>query len=351
MRGVIVGLVVIASAGLLALAAPVDEVPAPFLPFEHMVGGWKGTASPTVNRVKGWQETHGWAWKFEKGKPVGMTVTFEGDKTIAKGQISYDAAAKKYHLDGTDPSGKPVSFVGSFTADGKTLTFDRTGATPEGKERLIVRPNSNKIRYTLQLDRQEPGAPQYKSVVSVGLTKEGESFAAGAGGADLPKCIMTGGAASMTVSYQGKSFPVCCTGCRDEFNDNPEKYAQKALLAAKADAGKDASAAKPAAKGKDDGSFDGLIDEPKAKTKPMTPKAKEAPAAAKKAEPAADAKAEKSKDEPEVKAVRELRLGQNFEKGGKNALALEHYRKVVKDFPGTESAKTAAARIKALEGR
>jgi YHS domain-containing protein len=352
MRRVIAGLLVVSSAGWLALAGPLDEVPAPFLPFEHMIGGWKGTAKPASNPLKGWQESHGWAWKFEKGKPVGLSVTFEGDKTIAKGQIRYDLAAKKYHLDGTDPEGKPVAFLGAFSPDGKTLTFDRVGATPEGKERLIVRPNSNKIRYTLQVDRQEPGAPQYKSVISVGLTKDGESFAAGAGGADLPKCIMTGGAAGITVSYQGKSYPVCCTGCRDEFNDNPEKYAKLADLAAQANAGKDKSAAKPAAKGKDDGSFDGLIDEPKAKTNPR-PATKAAPKAKADAaeEPAADAKAPKTKDDAGAKAARELQLGQNFEKQGKNALALDHYRKVVKDHPGTEPAKTAAARIKALEGK
>ena len=334
-----------------ATAGPVDEIPAPFLPFEHMIGGWKGMAAPVANRVKGWQETHGWAWKFEKGKPVGLTVTLEGDKALAKGQITYDPAAKKYHLEGTDPQGKPVSFLGSFGPDGKILTLDRVGATPEGKERLIVRPNSNKIRYVLQIDRQEAGAPQYKKAIEVGLTKDGEAFAAGAGGADLPKCIMTGGAAGMTVSYQGKSYPVCCTGCRDEFNDNPEKYAKLAEVAM-AKAAKAPSTSKPAAKGKDDGSFDGLIDEPKANASPTSPKAAakekaDAPAV----EPGADPKPAKPKDDSEAKANREVQLGQNFEKGGKNALALDHYRKVVKDHPGTEAAKTASARIKALEGK
>ena len=26
------------------------------------------------------------------------------------------------------------------------------------------------------------------------------------------------------VMYKGKTYYVCCTGCRDEFRDNPEKY-------------------------------------------------------------------------------------------------------------------------------
>ncbi len=247
-------------------AGPLDEVPAPFAPFEHMVGSWKGTAAPVVNRVKGWQESHGWAWKFANGVPVAMTVSFEGDKSLAKGQLTFDPAAKKYRLEGVDPAGKPIAFLGAFSADGKALTLDRVGLSPEGKERLILRPNSNKIRYTLQLDRQDKGAPQYKKVIEVGLTKEGESFAAGGGGGNLPKCIMTGGASTLTVSYQGKSYPVCCTGCRDEFNDNPEKYARKADAAAQGDPAKGKEADKPAAKGKDDGSFDGLLDGPKPKS-------------------------------------------------------------------------------------
>ncbi len=264
MRSGLLGLTLWAVA-IPATAGPVDEVPAPFAPFEHMVGGWKGTAAPVANRVKGWQESHGWAWKFAQGVPVGMSLTFEGDKTIAKGQLRFDPASKKYHLDGSDPLGKPIAFVGAFSADGKTLTLDRVAPSAEAKERLVLRPNGNKIRYTLQLDRQEKGAPQYKKVIEVGLTKEGESFAAGGGASNLPKCIMTGGASTMTVSHGGKTYPVCCTGCRDEFNDNPEKYAKKADAAAQGDPAQGKAADKPAAKAKDDGSFDGLLDGPKPK--------------------------------------------------------------------------------------
>lgn len=267
MRGLIAGMVAMAT--VLIAAGPVDEVPKPFASFEHMIGGWKGSASPAVNKVKGWTETHGWAWKFDKGTPVGMTLSLEGDKTITKGALSFDPKDKKYHLDGTTPEGKPVAFIGAFSVDGKTLTLDRVGTTPEGKERLIVRPNNNKIRYTLQLERQATGAPQYKKVIEVGLTKDGESMAAGGGESNMPKCIMTGGASSIFVNYMGKSYPVCCTGCRDEFNDNPAKYAAKADAAASAkpDA-KGKVAEKPAAKGKDDGSFDGLFDDAKPKDKP-----------------------------------------------------------------------------------
>lgn len=254
-----------------ATTGAVDEIPTAFAPFEHMVGSWKGTASPTVNRVKGWSEAHSWAWKFEKGKPIAMTVEWQGDRTLSKGMLSYNKVDKKYTLDGIDPAGKAIKFAGSISLDGKFLTLDKVSTSKnETRERMIVRPNANKIRYTLQVENQEVGAPQFKKQVEVGLTKAGESFAAGAGGETLPKCIMTGGAATITVNYQGKSYPVCCTGCRDEFNENPEKYAKKADEAARSQPapGRIDSKKSSGATNKDDGSFDGLLDDVNPKKTP-----------------------------------------------------------------------------------
>ena len=34
--------------------------------------------------------------------------------------------------------------------------------------------------------------------------------------------IVTEGWGTMPVSYKGKSYYVCCTGCRDLFNKDPE---------------------------------------------------------------------------------------------------------------------------------
>ena len=52
-----------------------------------------------------------------------------------------------------------------------------------------------------------------------------------------------------------------------------------------------------------------------------------------------------------ARAASQLRAAQNLEKAGKSAGALEFYRKIVKDYPGTPQAKTAAARIEALGGK
>jgi YHS domain-containing protein len=342
--------VLVGSLGVVSAGPDGQEIPPPFQPFEHMIGSWKGQGIPKANRLRGWPEKHMWAWKFAKGVPVGMSLVLEGDKALSKAELTCDVAGRQYRLEGTDPEGKAVAYLGSYGAasgpgsgsGGKMLTLDRVGNVSGGKERLILWPSSNQIRYVLWLERQDAGAPQFNRVVEVGLTKEGEAFAAGGSSSDLPKCIITGGAASMTIAFQGKSYPICCSGCRDEFNDNPEKYVKKAAQRAETSAGATAAKAAAPASGKDDGAFAGFGGEEKPR-----PKAAPAPAAP---EPVEAPRADDGAAKGEARAASLLRLGQNLEKAGKTASALSYYRQVVKEYPATASFATAAARIKAHGG-
>ena len=52
---------------------------------------------------------------------------------------------------------------------------------------------------------------------------------------------------------------------------------------------------------------------------------------------------------PEGRATSLLLAGKDLEKAGKLQGALEHYRRVVEEYPGTYQAKTAAERIEALD--
>jgi YHS domain-containing protein len=351
------------------------EIPQAFAPFEYLVGQWKGPGIPKDNaaqQFRGWPETHSWAWIFEKGKPVGLSVTIEGGKFLTKGKLSYDAERKRYRLEGTapKPAGGPVTFEGNIGADSKRLVLDRVGPVGKsGKMRLTLWPNANFIRYTMRLDRQEPGVVQLSPAIEVGLTKKGESLAGGGTASEGPKCVVTGGAATMTLSYQGQTFNICCTGCRDEFNESPEKYIKKAAVLA-TQAGK-AKSNQPASSGvsRFEDAFAGDVAEPATEPKRMAGQGKPAsPGANKKIE-----KAETSPDSTDAEAPDKsqtttkkdagktaaaklanraatlLRISQNLEKDGKSAAALKSFRQIVKDFPRTPAAKTAAERIKALE--
>jgi hypothetical protein len=308
------------------------ELPAALAPFEHLIGAWKGQGIPTANRIRGWPERHVWAWAFEKGEPVGLTIELTGDKILASGRLVFDEKRKLYHLDGSDTEQKPVAFSGKID-DGQTvLTLERDAPLAGGVvQRLTFRLNPNKIRYTVWDDQQSPGSPQPKRVTEMQMGKEGESL----GGEDAadkgPKCIVTGGAATMTVTANGKSFPICCTGCRDEVRENPEKYEKKLALRlaagpteAKVAGGNEASTVSPS-----EGSS-----RPKATGK----------AASRKQPPAEEDRSAKAVD----KAADLLERAAALEKGGKKDAALVYYRMIVKDHPKSEQAKPARERINAL---
>jgi hypothetical protein len=355
------------------------EIPPAFAPLEYLVGRWKGQGVPKengANQFRGWTETHNWAWNFAGGKPSGLAVTIEGGKLLAKGKLSFDAARNRYRLEATEPkpSAEGIAFEGTLES-GKVLVLERTGTgeasgkkTP--KVRLSIRPNANFIRYTMTQDRREPGAFQYGRVIEVGVTREGESFAAGSSAVDRPRCIVTGGAAAMTVTDQGRTFPICCTGCRDEFYDNREKYIKKAdlLLASERAKGRTNQPATSRVSRFEDAFAGDVVDSDSsitaagqgetgsaasAKKASKVPIRSSAPGVEKNPKPKPAAKgviAGAAAGKQAARAATLLRLGQNLEKAGKTTAALTYFRQIVKDLPNTPAAKTAAERINALNG-
>ena len=290
-----------------------------------------------------------------------MTLTIEGGKILEQGRLRFDAEAAVYRLEGSTPSGAPIAFDGTLDPETRLLTLDRRGPSPRGEERLTIRPNANEIRYTFRFDRKEPGAPQFRRLIEANLGKEGVNFAAGGAMQRGPTCIVTGGAATISVTAGGATFAVCCSGCRDEVTENPEKYVAK--LKARTAAAGDGS--KAIATGRGDGSFDlptgrsGRGESPDAEPtkRDDTPAgAGDAPESKPVVEPAPEPKpTPEPAPEPDPASRRKadalLRLGRALETQGKADGALGFYRRIVAEHPESPAAEAAEERIKAIEGR
>jgi len=65
------------------------------------------------------------------------------------------------------------------------------------------------------------GRTLYTKNYQVGFTKEGETLAARE---KKVECPVSGGLGTMVVNYNGMTYYVCCSGCRDAFREDPEKY-------------------------------------------------------------------------------------------------------------------------------
>lgn len=62
---------------------------------------------------------------------------------------------------------------------------------------------------------------------TVNTQREGTSFALSDTDYGEKTCIISQGLGTISVSHNGKSYWVCCTGCKAAFEDEPEKWIAK----------------------------------------------------------------------------------------------------------------------------
>ena len=112
----------------------------------------------------------------------------------------------------------------------KPLILTASPPSGPGVERITISVLHD-TRLVVLLEAQEPDSKRYYRLGEVGYTREGVSFAVGESG---PVCIVTEGRGTMQVSYKGKTYHVCCSGCKDLFNENPEAILAEAAERQKA---------------------------------------------------------------------------------------------------------------------
>lgn len=196
-------------------------------PFNVLVGSWKGTGYPEgvpkADRAAGvWTETIAWGWQF-KGDDARLVATFDKGKHFTKAELGYSVEKATYQFVVTTVDKTTLTFTGGLKD--KVLTLDRTDA-PAGEEQRFVVTLLHSNRHLYRFETRAGGtAVGFVKKFQVGATKEGVPFAAVAKG---PECIVSGGAGTIKVSYKGVDYYVCCSGCRDEFKADPEKYVKEA---------------------------------------------------------------------------------------------------------------------------
>ncbi|MFO0893214.1 MAG: hypothetical protein U0790_29255 [Isosphaeraceae bacterium] len=344
-------------------SSPRRELAPSLAPLEYLIGRWTGQGVPKDDpalRFRGWTETHTWAWVFEQGRAVALSVRVQGGRSIREGTLSFDPTRQRYRLD-VRPSaeaGTRRTYIGRLENGGKLLMLESTvGAATD---RITLRANANHVRYSLTVERRDAGGVRFDPRMEVGLTREGESLAAGAAATERPRCVVTGGAASMTVSHCGQDYPICCTGCRDGFSENPEKYLKKLASRTPAAGGQRKDPPRPTSKvNRFEDAFaedvpDGAPGSPAA-SQPSTEARQDAAAGAPRPRTDGDAGPTPPRRQggrgTSARAATALRLAENLEKSGSRSAALNSYRNLLRDFPGSPQARKAAELIRALESR
>jgi hypothetical protein len=187
--------------------------------FSDLIGSWRGTGTPVGSRAeqqKGfWTETMTWQWQF-KGDDAWLKVAFDKSKHFASGELRFSPMDETYALTLRTLNNEEMTYRGAYKD--KNLTLERQ-AQNEAQRLVFTLLHENRFLYRYEVKPQ--GKSLFTKVYGVGATKEGVPFAAGDG---KPECIVSGGVGTLAVTHMGKTYYVCCSGCRDEFRENPDKY-------------------------------------------------------------------------------------------------------------------------------
>jgi hypothetical protein len=185
---------------------------------QEFVGGWKGNGTTERDKTAIWKENATWSWKF-KGDDSWLVVEFKDSKIYKSGELRYLTDKKVYQLTMTDKADKSLQFKGTLKKT--TLTLDRTDPDTKEGQQLKINAAGGGDRLVFTYLVKPANRTAFNEEWKIGMTREGISLAGGKKG---PECIVTGGLGTTMVMYKGTTYYVCCSGCRDAFNENPAKF-------------------------------------------------------------------------------------------------------------------------------
>ncbi|MEX0713759.1 MAG: hypothetical protein WD278_15580 [Pirellulales bacterium] len=188
------------------------------------VGDWKGVGQIRRGSNQGaWTERAEWAWRFADDRAAIGFDSPQG-KYYVTGRITPGEERDSFQLAATRPSDDEQQatvdqFQGEVSDEGTfiLLAVDDSAESPPDVARISIRLVAGGDRLVI-LYEKAAGGERYSRLAEVGYTRQGSSFAKGSG---QPECVVTGGLGTIEVSFEGRGYFVCCTGCRDLFNDDP----------------------------------------------------------------------------------------------------------------------------------
>jgi hypothetical protein len=222
------------STNAIAAEADAESVLEHLQPLQVLLGTWTGNArkAAQIHEI-------GWVWDFQTDpKQPALVMTSAKSAYLREARLTYLPAKDEFQLALTTPEGETRTLTGTFsqpvedvTGDDKKLqrTFKLNLAeapATEGEQWQVALHQLENNRYLIELDRRRGQGP-YQRVDTIHSQREGTSFALSDTDYGDRTCIISQGLGTISVSYQGRSFWVCCTGCQAAFNDDPAKWIAK----------------------------------------------------------------------------------------------------------------------------
>jgi hypothetical protein len=206
-----------------------------------VLGEWRGTTRRKFGDFNS-LETARWKWDLltDRSQPA-LVLETTGSPYFQQARLMYRPATRTFHMTATDQDGTERVYEGRYTAGPelvpgddpdqlqRTFKLELIQVSPSDDRELarIVFNQQSNNRYLLELYERRGNRLAVSDIVA--NQRAGTSFALVDEGYGERTYIISEGLGTMTVSHNGRTYYVCCTGCQAAFHDNPEYWIAKAL--------------------------------------------------------------------------------------------------------------------------
>lgn len=212
-------------AGVSPSRAADDDSKAALQAFNEYIGDWKGSGGPERPRPDardGWSEKLSWGWRF-KGDDAWLRLQIQNGRHWQGGDLRFLPDKKVYQFTAETKDGKQAVFAGTIQKG--YLVLERTDPQTKDLQQLRMNTAAEGARFVYRVARKPEGRTLFTPEYQVACTKEGESLGVRE---KKVECVVSGGLGTIAVVFKGTTYYVCCSGCRDAFVENPEKYIKEA---------------------------------------------------------------------------------------------------------------------------
>jgi hypothetical protein len=183
-----------------------------------LIGEWKGVGQPARGSTAGaWKEESEWVWEFTDDSASLVFKTPEG-RYFQSGRIGWNGETETFSLTANrSDSDEQDVYVGTREEGGQLVLTAEEPA--DGRPaRITIRTVADGDRLLILYEREVGEGGRFARMAEVGYTRKGSGFGKGT---SYRECVVTGGLGTIGVSFEGNTYYVCCTGCKELFDDDP----------------------------------------------------------------------------------------------------------------------------------
>ncbi len=200
-------------------------------PLQVLLGQWNGLSRN--NRT----DEPEWVWDFQSDRrQPSLVLASEQGEHLRQARLTFLPEKEEYQLTATDGDGQKRVYRGTFSEPvqdvpgdndelQRTFKLELTEADPAtaGETWQLVLAQQENNRYLLEVNRRR-GSGGFARIDTVHTQRAGTSFALSSTDYGDKTCVISQGLGTISVSYQGKTYWVCCTGCKAAFEEEPERW-------------------------------------------------------------------------------------------------------------------------------